>query len=261
MHALVFIVFIMIALITGATSGFGRAIALKFAEHGWDIIITGRRNHKLEELEHIVKDTYSIKVYTLCFDVRDRDMVQQELEALPHSWKEIDVLVNNAGLAAGLSSIHEGNLDDWEQMIDTNVKGLLYVSRVVLPWMVSRKKGHLINIGSTAAKDAYLNGNVYCGTKFAVDALSKAMRIDLLPHHIKVTAIHPGAAETEFSLVRFKGDAERARSVYQGFDPLQAEDVAEVVWFAASRPPHVVLNDIVMTPLAQATAVYIHRKP
>ncbi len=250
----------MIALITGASSGFGRATALKFAEHGWDVIITGRRKEKLEELEHIILDTYETKVYSLCFDVRDRKQVKIELDALPHFWKEIDVLVNNAGLASGMSAIYDGDIDDWEKMIDTNVKGLLYVSRSILPWMIERKRGHVINIGSTAGKDAYAYGNVYCGSKFAVDAITKSMRIDLLPHGIKVTAVNPGAAETEFSLVRFKGDAEKAKSIYKGFDPLQAKDIADVVWFAASRPPHVNLNDIVITPLAQANSVYINKK-
>ena len=250
----------MIALITGASSGFGRATALKFAEHGWDVIITGRRKEKLEELEHIILDTYETKVYSLCFDVRDRKQVKIELDALPHFWKEIDVLVNNAGLASGMSAIYDGDIDDWEKMIDTNVKGLLYVSRTILPWMIDRKRGHVINIGSTAGKDAYAYGNVYCGSKFAVDAITKSMRIDLLPHGIKVTAVNPGAAETEFSLVRFKGDAEKAKSIYKGFDPLQAKDIADVVWFAASRPPHVNLNDIVITPLAQANSVYINKK-
>lgn len=249
----------MIALITGATSGFGRAIALKFAEHGWDVIIAGRRENRLEDLKHLILDTYDVKVFTLSFDVRNREAVEEELNALPHFWKEIDVLVNNAGLAAGLSTIQEGDINDWEQMIDTNLKGLLYVSRTVLPWMIARKHGHVINIGSTAGKDAYANGNVYCGTKFAVDAITKSMRIDLLPHQIKVTAVNPGAAETEFSLVRFKGNAEKAKAVYNGFEALQADDIAEIVWFAASRPKHVVLNDIVVTPLAQANAMYIHR--
>lgn len=250
----------MISLITGATSGFGRAIALKFAEHGWDVIITGRRKEKLVELEHIILDTYETKVFTLCFDVRDRKQVKMELESLPHFWKEIDVLVNNAGLASGMSAIYDGDIDDWEKMMDTNVMGLLYVSRTILPWMIERKRGHVINIGSTAGKDAYAYGNVYCGSKFAVDAITKSMRIDLLPHGIKVTSVNPGAAETEFSLVRFKGDAEKAKSIYKGFDPLQANDIADVVWFAASRPPHVNLNDIVMTPLAQANSIYINKK-
>jgi len=249
-----------IALITGATSGFGKAIALKFAEHGYDVIIAGRREERLNQLEHIIKDTYDVKVFSLCFDVRDKIKTEEELNALPHDWKEVDVLVNNAGLASGLSTIQDGDINDWELMIDTNVKGLLYVSRTVMPWMVKRNKGHIINIGSIAGKEVYPKGNVYCATKHAVDAISKAMRIDMLPHGIKVTAIHPGAAETEFSLVRFKGDADKAKQVYNGIDPLVAEDIAEVAYFAASRPKHVVLNDIVITPLAQAAAAYVERK-
>jgi NADP-dependent 3-hydroxy acid dehydrogenase YdfG len=249
-----------IALITGATSGFGKAIALKFAEHGYDVIIAGRREERLNQLEHIIKDTYDVKVFSLCFDVRDKIKTEEELNALPHDWKEVDVLVNNAGLASGLSTIQDGDINDWELMIDTNVKGLLYVSRTVMPWMVKRNKGHIINIGSIAGKEVYPKGNVYCATKHAVDAISKAMRIDMLPHGIKVTAIHPGAAETEFSLVRFKGDTDKAKQVYNGIDPLVAEDIAEVAYFAASRPKHVVLNDIVITPLAQAAAAYVERK-
>ena len=249
-----------IALITGATSGFGKAIALKFAEHGYDVIIAGRREERLNQLEHIIKDTYDVKVFSLCFDVRDKIKTEEELNALPHDWKEVDVLVNNAGLASGLSTIQDGDINDWELMIDTNVKGLLYVSRTVIPWMVKRNKGHIINIGSIAGKEVYPKGNVYCATKHAVDAISKAMRIDMLPHGIKVTAIHPGAAETEFSLVRFKGDADKAKQVYNGIDPLVAEDIAEVAYFAASRSKHVVLNDIVITPLAQAAAAYVERK-
>ncbi|CAN5473229.1 SDR family NAD(P)-dependent oxidoreductase [soil metagenome] len=249
-----------IALITGASSGFGRAIALKFAEHHYDVIITGRRKEKLDELEQIIRDTYATKVYSLCFDVRKNQEVNDELNALPHDWKKIDVLVNNAGLASGLSTIQEGDINDWEVMIDTNVKGLLYVSRVIMPWMIAQGKGHIINIGSTAAKEAYPKGNVYCATKHAVDAISKGMRLDMLPYGIKVTCVNPGAAETEFSVVRFKGDAARAKQVYQGFQPLGADDVAEVVYFAASRPPHVVLNDIIMTPLAQASSSFIHRE-
>lgn len=250
----------MIAFITGATSGFGRAIAFKFAEHGWDLILCGRREERLREIEETITTTYCTKVYAFPLDVRKRQQVADELNAIPHLWKAIDVLVNNAGLAAGLDSVHEADLDDWEDMIDTNIKGLLYVSRTVIPWMTERGHGHVINIGSTASREAYPKGSVYCATKFAVDAISKGMRIDLLSHGIKVTAVHPGAVETEFSLVRFKGDALRAGKVYQGFEPLSAEDVAEVVWFAASRPKNVVLNDIVMTPLAQAGSAYIHRK-
>ena len=250
----------MIALITGATSGFGKAIAIKFAEHGYDVIITGRRTDRLDELESIIQSTYSTKVFSLTFDVRNRIEVENALNSLPHDWKQVDILVNNAGLASGLSDIQDGNTDDWDVMIDTNVKGLLYVSKVVMPWMVARAKGHIINIGSTAAKEVYGKGNVYCASKHAVDAITKGMRIDMLPHGIKVTCVNPGAAETEFSVVRFKGDTERAAQVYQGFEPLHAEDVAEVVYFAASRPKNVVLNDIVMTPLAQANSSNIVRK-
>lgn len=250
----------MIALITGATSGFGKAIALKFAEQGYDVIITGRRADRLEELEKIINSTYHQKVISLSFDVRNKTQVETKLNSLSQEWKLIDVLVNNAGLASGLSDIQEGNTDDWDLMIDTNVKGLLYVSRTVMPWMVARNSGHIINIGSTAAKEVYGKGNVYCASKHAVDAITKGMRIDMLPHGIKVTCVNPGAAETEFSIVRFKGDTERASQVYNGFEPLNANDVADVVYFAASRPKNVVLNDIVMTPLAQANSSNIIRK-
>ncbi len=249
-----------IALITGATAGFGKAIAIKFAEHGYDVIITGRRTDRLAALEDEIKSTFGTKVFTLPFDVRKRKEVETALNTLPHEWKKVDVLVNNAGLAQGLSTIQEGNLDDWDVMIDTNVKGLLYVSRTVMPWMVERNHGHIINIGSLAGKEAYHRGNVYCATKFAVDALSKSMRIDMLPHGIKVTAVNPGAAETEFSVVRFKGDEERAKLAYKDYEPLLAEDIAEVVYFAASRPAHVVLNDIVITPLAQANTSHLLKK-
>ena len=249
-----------IVLITGATSGFGKAIAIKFAEHGYNIIITGRRTDRLAQLEEEIKQTFESKVFTLPFDVRDRKSVNNALNSLPHDWKKIDILVNNAGLAQGLSTIQEGDIDDWETMIDTNVKGLLYVSRVVMPWMIEQGYGHIINMSSIAGKEAYAKGNVYCATKHAVDAISKSMRIDLLPHGIKVTAINPGAADTEFSLARFKGDAERAKNVYVGYKPLIAEDIAEVVYFAASRPAHVVLNDITITPLAQANTSYLLRK-
>lgn len=249
----------MIALITGATSGFGKAIAYRFAEHGIDLILCGRRKERLDELERSINETYSVKVFTSVFDVRDSEAVHRELKGLPHDWKKIDVLVNNAGLAAGLQPVHEGHTDDWETMIDTNLKGLLYVSREVIPGMTERRKGHIINIGSTAAKDAYPRGNVYCATKAAVDMLSKNMRIDLLPFNVKVTCIQPGAAETEFSLVRFKGDQETAQAVYRGFEPLQADDVADVAWFVVSRPAHVCLNDIVMSPTAQANSLFIHK--
>jgi 3-hydroxy acid dehydrogenase/malonic semialdehyde reductase len=246
-----------IILITGATAGFGKATAYKFAEHGWNIIITGRRKERLKEIEDEITKTYSVKVLSLCFDIRNRKEVEQFINDIPHDWKKIDVLVNNAGLAQGLSLIHEGDIDDWETMIDTNVKGLLYVSRQVMPMMVAQGYGHIINIGSIAGKQAYLKGNIYGATKFAVDAISKSMRIDLLPHGIKVTNISPGACETEFSIVRYKGDAERAKKVYEGFTPVSATDVADVIFFAATRPAHVVLNEIEITPLAQANAYYI----
>lgn len=248
-----------IALITGATSGFGKATAIRFAEHGYNVIITGRREDRLNELESYIKENFEVDVLTLCFDVRNREETINELNAIPHDWKDVTVLVNNAGLAAGLSTFQDGDIDDWDTMIDTNLKGLLYVTRTVSPWMIKNNKGHIINIGSIAGKDVYPKGNVYCATKFAVDALSRAMRIDMLPHGIRVTAIHPGAAETEFSLVRYHGDAEKAKSVYAGYEPLIADDIADIAYFAASRPAHVVLNEIIVTPTAQAAPPYWHK--
>jgi 3-hydroxy acid dehydrogenase/malonic semialdehyde reductase len=250
-----------IILITGATAGFGKAIAYKFAEHGWNVIITGRRIDRLKQIEDDITNQYGVKVMSLNFDVRRKHEVTQAINDLPHDWKKIDVLVNNAGLASGLSLIQDGNIDDWEVMIDTNIKGLLYVSRAVMPLMVENKSGHIINIGSIAGKEAYLKGNIYCATKFAVDAISKSMRIDLLQNKIKVTQIAPGAAETEFSLTRFHGDTDRAQKTYEGYTPLSAEDIADIVFFAATRPPHVVLNDIIVTPLAQANTSYIFKQP
>jgi len=248
-----------IVLVTGATAGFGRAIALKFAENGYDVIITGRREERLISLKNEIETNYKRKVASLCFDVRNSDDVAAALNSLSGDWKKVDVLVNNAGLAQGLSTIQEGNLDDWNTMIDTNVKGLLYVSRIVLPWLIDNGKGHVINIGSVAGKYAYPKGNVYCASKHAVDAISKSMRIDMLPYGIRVNAINPGAAETEFSLVRFKGDEDRAKQAYLGYVPLSADDIADIAWFAASRPAHVVLNDIIVTPLAQASPAYMHK--
>ena len=249
-----------IVCITGATAGFGRAIAFKFAEHGYDLIITGRRKERLDKIEAEIQSEFGVKVLSLVFDVRNRKETEDQLKAIPHHMKAIDVLVNNAGLAQGLSTIQEGDISDWEVMIDTNIKGLLYISRAIMPGMIERKRGHIINIGSIAGKEAYLRGNIYCATKFAVDALTKSMRIDLLEHGIRVTSVNPGAAETEFSLVRFKGDAERAGKTYQGFEPLRPDDIAEIVYFAASRPAHVVINDISVTPLAQANTAYIVKK-
>ncbi len=249
-----------IIFITGATSGFGKAIAYMFAQHGWNLILTGRRQERLSSIEKEIISNYPVKVMTLCFDIRNRKQTEQMIHDLPYDWKEIDVLVNNAGLASGLSLIQDGDVDDWELMIDTNVKGLLYVSRLVMPMMIKRKNGHIINISSIAGKEAYLRGNVYCATKHAVDALTKSMRIDLLPHGIKVSSIDPGAAETEFSLVRLHGDEERAKKVYEGYTPLHADDIADITYFVASRPAHVVINDIIVTPLAQANTSYIVKK-
>ncbi|RYE15367.1 MAG: SDR family oxidoreductase [Sphingobacteriales bacterium] len=249
-----------IALITGATSGIGEACAHLFGQQGYNVILTGRRLERLEKLASALNEQYNIEVAISSFDVRDRQAVVSNLEGLPADWKKVDVLINNAGLSLGLDPINNGDYDDWDTMIDTNVKGLLYVSRVVSNWMITNGSGHIVNIGSIAGKEVYPNGNVYCATKHAVDALSKGMRIDLLPHGIKVTAIHPGAAETEFSEVRFKGDKERAKNVYDGFEPLLAQDIAEATWFAVSRPAHVNINDMLIMPTAQATAATILRK-
>jgi 3-hydroxy acid dehydrogenase/malonic semialdehyde reductase len=248
-----------IVLITGATSGFGKALALKFGANNYKLIITGRRAERLEELKHTLTSTYGVEVLTLCFDVQDRQATFAAIEQLPEAWKAIDILVNNAGLALGRDYFDEANLDDWETMIDTNVKGLLYMSKAVLPFMTARKKGHIINIGSTAGKEVYEKGNGYCATKHAVNALSQAMRIDLLRHRIKVTAVHPGAADTEFSSVRFKGDEAQARKVYEGYEPLTASDVADVVYYTATLPPHVCINDLVLTCTSQANSFYLHK--
>ena len=247
-------------LITGATSGIGEATAIKFAEATCRLIITGRRKDRINDLtEHLVQE-YGIDVLPLCFDVRDIRQVEKYLGNLPEEWQKIDILVNNAGLAAGLGHIDEGDRDDWDRMIDTNVKGLLYVTRTIVPGMVSRQSGHIINISSIAGKEVYENGGVYCASKHAVEALSKGMRIDLLKHGIKVTNIAPGMVETEFSLVRFRGDRERADAVYKGIKALKGEDVAEVIFYCASLPAHVCINDIVITPTAQAGVNHTVRK-
>ena len=250
----------MIAYITGATSGFGRAIALRLAKKGYNLIITGRRKALLESLSKEIQEKYSVEVWISNYDVRHLDEVKNAIESLPENWKKIAILVNNAGLAVGLSSIQDGNIDDWERMIDTNVKGLLYVSRHIAPLMIKQGHGHIINIGSIAGKEVYPNGNVYCASKHAVDALSKAMRIDMLPHKIKVTQIAPGAAETEFSLVRFKGDQLSADNVYKGYEPLTGDDIADVVDYVISLPKHVCLNDIVITCLAQGSATNFYKE-
>lgn len=239
-------------MITGATAGFGKATAMLFAKNGYNILITGRRKERLDELEKELLLNKKIKVLSLNFDVRDREEVGSVIGSLPDEWKKIDILVNNAGLAVGLDHIDSGNIDDWDRMIDTNVKGLLYVTRAVAPLMVKRNTGHIFNIGSIAGKETYENGNVYCASKFAVDALSRSMRIDLLKNNIKVTQIAPGMAETEFALVRFKGDAVKAKNVYKGIDALTAEDIADVIYYCATLPAHVCINDLVITPTQQA---------
>ncbi|MDN3547556.1 SDR family oxidoreductase [Mucilaginibacter aquaedulcis] len=249
-----------IALITGATAGIGLACAEVFAREGFNLILTGRRLDRLEQLADKLNKKYNVEIAVSSFDIRNREQVIENLEGLPAKWRKVNVLVNNAGLSQGLDPIQNGNYDDWDTMIDTNIKGLLYVSRIVSNWMIEHGKGHIINLGSIAGKEVYANGNVYCATKHAVDALNKGMRIDLLPHGIKVTAIHPGAVETEFSEVRFKGDKERAKKVYEGFEPLVAADIAETIWFVASRPAHVNINDLVIMPTAQATATNIFRQ-
>lgn len=242
-----------IAFITGATSGIGQATARKIARAGYDVIITGRRKERLEEVAAEIKQN-GADVLPLCFDVRQQEEVKKAIGSLEGKWKNISVLINNAGLAVGVNPIQTGLIEDWERMIDTNIKGLLYISREIIPLLVKNQSGHIVNLASTAGKEVYPGGNVYCATKHAVDALSKAMRIDLLKDHIKVTNIAPGMVETEFSLVRYKGNEEAAQKVYEGLTPLSNEDIADVIVFAITRPPHVCLNDIVITPTAQANA-------
>jgi len=248
-----------IVFISGASSGFGRACAEKFAAAGHSLIITGRRDERLQDLKNILEQEHKVKVLTLCFDVQDPVAVSKAVGSMSAYWQKIDILINNAGLAAGRDYFDEALMSDWETMIDTNVKGLLYVTRAILPFMTQRGKGHIINIGSIAGKEVYEKGNVYCASKHAVDALSAAMRIDLLRHRIKVTAIHPGAAETEFSLVRFKGNKDQAKKIYEGYKPLAAEDIAETVFYCVNLPAHVCINDLTITPLAQANSFYVYR--
>lgn len=249
-----------IVFITGATSGFGKACAEKFAAGGYDLILNGRREDRLQELCNQLEARYNVAGYLLPFDVRDEKAVFRSVNTLPDNWKSIDVLINNAGLALGRDYFEEADVEDWNTMVDTNIKGFMYMAKAVSQLMAARKQGHIINMGSVAAKQVYEKGNVYCATKFAVDALSQSMRIDLLRHGIKVTAIHPGAAETEFSLVRFKGDSSTADSVYKGIDPLSASDVADVIYYCTTLPAHVCINDLVLTCTQQADAIYFHRK-
>ncbi len=247
------------ALVTGATSGIGRACAVMLARNGYNLIITGRRKERLAELAQKI-ETKNIQIKILCFDVRERAAAKQAWDSLDKSWQDIDLLINNAGLAAGANPIEEGDWDDWEQMIDTNVKGLLTMSQLVIPVMAAKKGGHIINVSSIAGSEVYANGNVYCATKHAVAALTKGMRIDLLKYHIKVSSISPGMVDTEFSLVRYHGDKSSADKVYEGLTPLSAEDVAEAVEFMVTRPGHVNVNDMLLMPTQQASAVYNYRK-
>ena len=245
------------ALITGATSGIGRAIAERFAENGINLVICGRRQERLDELQkELVQKT---KVHTLNFDVRDKAVVSKRINSLPNDFSEIDILINNAGNAHGLDFIDEGSIDDWDAMLDINVKGLLYVSKAIIPKMVAKKEGHVINIGSTAGKEVYPRGNVYCASKHAVDAINQGMRIDLNTHGIRVGAINPGLVETEFSDVRFKGDTDRATNVYKGFQPLTPEDVADIVHFVVTRPSHVNIADLVVMCTAQASSTIVNK--
>lgn len=249
-----------IAFITGSSAGIGAATAKLLASQQYNLILAARRIDALNQLSTELNTQFGINTLVVQLDVRNRKEVEETISGLPVEWKKINVLVNNAGLASGLSSIDEGDIDDWDAMIDTNIKGLLYVTRNVIPLMKNNESGHIINIGSIAGKEVYANGNVYCATKHAVDALNKAMRLELSKFPIKVTAIHPGAVETEFSVVRFHGDKERAAKVYEGFENLVADDIADAIWFAISRPAHVNINELTIMPTAQPMASVIHRK-
>ena len=249
-----------IVLITGATSGIGKATALLLAKNKYDVIITGRRNNLLEKLSLQIQNDFKVNCLTLNFDIKNNKEVTKAINSIPENWQKIDVLINNAGLSAGLSLIHEGDINDWETMLDTNVKGLLYISRLIMPKMVERKSGHIVNISSIAGKETYFKGNVYCSTKHAVESITKAMRIDMLPFGIKVSSVSPGMVDTEFSLVRFKGNRQQADDVYKGLTPLYAQDVAEAIEFVISRPKHVNINDILIMPTAQANSSHTFKQ-
>jgi len=246
--------------ITGASAGIGKACAMAFAEEGADLLLAARRVEKLIELAEELIGKHKIKLKTIKLDVRNRSEVKDTLTSLDDEWKNIDILINNAGLARGFNKIYEGKIDDWEEMIDTNIKGLLYVTRQVLPKMVEQQRGHIINIGSVAGHETYPSGNVYAATKFAVDALTKSIRMDVLNKNIKVSTVDPGLVETEFSVIRFSGDEEKASNVYKGIDPLTADDIADAVLYCATRAEHVNINEIILTPLAQASPTMVHRK-
>jgi NADP-dependent 3-hydroxy acid dehydrogenase YdfG len=247
------------ALITGATSGIGEATAYAFAEKGFNLILTGRRLDRLNSLANLLTDQYAVRVIALQFDVGNRQETENAIDSIPADFKSVNILVNNAGLAVGLSHIQDGDADDWDRMIDTNIKGLLYVTRAVAPLMTAKGRGHIVNVGSVAGREVYENGGVYCATKYAVDALSKSMRIDMLENGIKVTNVCPGATETEFSTVRFKGDEERAKKVYEGYRPLSAKDIAGIITWIVTLPEHICINDILVMPSAQAGAVKFSR--
>ncbi len=249
----------MVAFITGATSGIGKQTAIEFAKNGYDIVITGRRQDRLLALKTELENKYKVHVLDLCFDITIEKDVESAVNSLSGKFQSIDFLINNAGLAAGMAPIQNGNINHWEQMINTNIKGLLYVTKHISNKMIEQKKGHIINVGSIAGKEVYANGNVYCATKHAVDALNKGMRIDLLPYGIKVSAINPGMVETEFSVVRFDGDEERAKKVYENIVPLKPEDIAETIFWMATRPAHVNINDLIIMPTIQANATTVLR--
>ncbi len=249
-----------IIFITGATSGIGKACAEKFAANGDSLIINGRRKDRLEELRKSLEEKYKTDVMCSVFDVQQKEEVFNNINSFPEKWQSIDILINNAGLAIGRDLFDEADINDWETMLQTNVNGLIYVSKAVLPFMIKRNSGHIINLGSIAGDDIYERGNVYCASKAAVDAISRAMRIDLLPHNIKVTNIKPGAAETEFGIVRFKGDKEKAAKTYEGFIPLSAEDIADSIFYCASLPSHVCINELTITCTAQANGIYLYKK-
>ncbi|MDO9375252.1 MAG: SDR family NAD(P)-dependent oxidoreductase [Ferruginibacter sp.] len=248
-----------IVLITGATAGIGEACAEKYAANGYNLILTGRRSDRLEAIKSQLETEFSIKVLPLNFDVQQRAEVEESFATLPPEWRDIDILVNNAGLAAGRDLFEEADMEDWETMLNTNVHGLLYVTKAIVPLMIARKRGHIVNMGSVAGKEVYERGNVYCASKFAVDALNKAMRIDLLRHNIRVTGIHPGAVETEFAMVRFKGDQAKADATYTGLVPLTASDIADTIYYCTQLPSHVCINDLVITCTQQAGTYYFHK--
>ena len=250
----------MIAFITGASSGFGKAMAHTFAKAGYSLVLTGRREDRLQEIKSTIEMDYSVQVKLLVYDIRNKEEGFKAIEGLEASWKNVDLLINNAGLAAGRDLFEDASLDDWETMVDTNIKGVMYTTKALAPYMIARKTGHIINIGSIAGWESYERGNGYCATKAAVIALSESMRVDFLKHNIKVTCLNPGAVETEFSLVRFKGDAEKAAKIYEGYTPLTAEDIAGIALYCASLPPNVCINDLTVTPVAQANSYYVNRK-